>query len=91
MFDVREIGADRRALRIVEEAADKDRIEWIAFRVPVGRPDAPFLHLHISARGQYDTATFAYNFISRGFKHGVRLVGTLKSEPDMNVLAIFER
>ena len=29
--------------------------------------------------------------IKRGYKHGIRLVGTLKSEPDMNVLAIYER
>jgi hypothetical protein len=39
----------------------------------------------------YDTGTFAYNFIKRGYKHGIRLVGTLKSEPDMNVLAIYEK
>ena len=95
-FDEREIGADRKALRLVEDAAKEHRIEWIAYRVPVGRDDegghgAPFLHLHIAARGQYATGSFGYNLISRGFKHGVRLVGTLKSEPDMNVLAIFER
>ena len=90
-FDQREIGADRKALRLVEKAAEEDRIEWIAYRVPVGPVDTPFLHLHIAARGQYDTGSFGYNFISRGFKHGIRLVGTLKSEPDMNVLAIFER
>ena len=90
-FDVGEIGADRKALRLVEKAAERDRIEWIAYRVPVGAVDTPFLHLHIAARGQYDTGSFAYNFISRGFKHGIRIVGTLKSEPDLNVLAIFER
>jgi hypothetical protein len=26
-----------------------------------------------------------------GYKHGLRVVGTMKSEPAMNVLAIFER
>ena len=49
------------------------------------------MHLHIKPRGQYETGTFAYNFIIRAFEHGLRLVGTLKSEPDLNVLAIFER
>jgi hypothetical protein len=29
--------------------------------------------------------------MDRGFKHGLRVVGTLKSEPDLNVLGIFER
>jgi hypothetical protein len=49
------------------------------------------MHLHIAARGRYETGAFGYNFITRGFKHGLRIVGTLKSEPDLNVLAIFER
>ena len=46
------------------------------------------MHLHLGARGKYDTGVFAYNLVNRTFKHGVRLVGTLKSEPDLNVLAI---
>ena len=45
----------------------------------------------VAPRGDYATGIFAYNFINRGLKHGLRLVGTLKSEPDLNVLAIFER
>ena len=40
---------------------------------------------------RFSLGYFAYNFIKRGFKHGLRLVGTLKSEPDMNVLAIYEK
>lgn len=77
--------------RTIEEvAADHGRIRWIDFRLPV-REDGQTLHLHISPREQYPTGTFAYNFVKRGYKHGLILVGTLKSEPDMDVLAIYER
>jgi hypothetical protein len=83
---------DRHALQVVEAVAeDEKRIAWIAFRVPMNGTKGPFLHLHISGRGEYDTGVFAYNLINRGKKHGMRLVGTLKTEPDLNVLAIFER
>jgi hypothetical protein len=75
----------------VEEAASNNgRIRWIDYRVPVTR-EGDTLHLHVCPAGKYDTGVFAYNFIKRGFKHGLRLVGTLKSEPDMNVLAIYEK
>jgi hypothetical protein len=66
------------------------RIQWIDFRVPIS-PDGETLHLHIAARGQYDTITFAYNFIRRGYEFGIRLIGLLKTDPDLNVLAIYER
>jgi hypothetical protein len=83
---------DRKALSVVEEAVYAgQKIAWIDYRVPLGVDRGPFMHLHIAARGQYDTGVFAYNFINRSIKHGVRLVGTLKSEPDLNVLAVFER
>jgi hypothetical protein len=76
----------------VEGAGDEgQKIAWIAFRVPLAGNAGPFMHLHIAARGKYDTGVFGYNFIRRGHKHGLRIVGTLKSEPDLNVLAIFER
>ncbi len=70
--------------------ADGGRTRWIDYRVPV-TPDGTTVHLHVCGREQYDTGTFAYNLIKRGYKHGLRLVGTLKSEPDVNVLAIFDR
>ncbi len=83
---------DREALRIIEEAVGTgQKIASIDLRVPLGVTSGPFMHLHLAARGQYDTGVFGYNLINRGFKHGLRLVGTLKSEPDLNVLAIFER
>jgi hypothetical protein len=80
-----------RAMEVVEHAsAARDGIRWIAFRVPI-TPDGDTLHLHIVPDGKYPVGTFAYNFIKRGLKHGLRIVGTLKSEPDVNVLAIYEK
>lgn len=66
------------------------RIRWIDYRVPL-TDGMPCLHLTLSAEGKYDTGTFAYRLVKRGYKHGLRVVGTMKSEPAMNVLAIFER
>lgn len=84
--------SDRKALEAVEKAVSDERISWIDFRVPMGGgSQGPYLHLNIRARGAYDTGTFGYNFIRRGHRHGLRIVGTLKAEPDLNVLAIFER
>ena len=80
-----------QAMIAVEQAASEHkRIRWIDYRVPLTH-EGDTLHLHISPAGEYDTGVFAYNFIKRGFKHGLRLVGTLKSEPDMNVLAIYDK
>ncbi|MCA8990761.1 MAG: hypothetical protein KDA88_02225 [Planctomycetaceae bacterium] len=85
-----EFSADH-AMRAIEKAASQHgRIRWIDFRVPISE-QGDTLHLHVVPAAKYDTGVFAYNFVKRGFKHGLRLVGTLKSEPDMNVLAIYER
>lgn len=87
---------EHKAIVAVEKAAlgkgnrERGRIRWIDFRVPTDMA-GDSLHLHISPSGAYDTGVFAYNFIKRGYKHGVRIVGTLKSGPDMNVLAIYEK
>jgi hypothetical protein len=75
---------------IEQKAARGGLIRWIDYRIPLG-PGLPFLHLDITAHGRYDTGTFAYRLVKRGYKHGLRVVGTMKSEPAMNVLAIFER
>jgi hypothetical protein len=80
-----------KAMVAVEEAASKHgRIRWIDYRLPIS-VEGDTLHLHLSPGGAFDTGVLAYNFIKRGFKHGIRLVGTLKSEPDMNVLAVYDR
>jgi len=80
-----------KAMIAVEEASTNNgRIRWIDYRLPISK-DGDTLHLHACPAGKYDTGVFAYNLIKRGFKHGLRLIGTLKSEPDMNVLAIYEK
>jgi hypothetical protein len=77
-------------LAVEEAAGENGRIRWIDFRLPLTAA-GDTLHLHVCPGGRYDTGSLAYNLIKRGFKHGIRLVGTLKSEPDMNVLAIYEK
>ncbi len=81
-----------KAMQIVEKKISngEGRIRWIDYRVPIAADDTT-LHLHVCGRELFDTGTFAYNLVKRGHKHGLRIVGTLKSEPDMNVLAIFEK
>jgi len=81
----------RLAMEAIEKNVTEGKlIRWIDYRVPLGE-GFPSLHFSISARGRYDTGTFAYRLVKRGFKHGLRVVGTMKSEPGMNVLAMFER
>jgi hypothetical protein len=76
------------ALEVVEEAVDDGKISWIAYRIPLL---GEHVHLHFAGRGQYDTGTFGYQLLARGNRHGLRIVGRLKAEPDINVLAAFER
>ncbi|MBX9624193.1 MAG: hypothetical protein K2X82_10325 [Gemmataceae bacterium] len=80
------------SINLIEESVreQKCRVQWIDFRVPIS-DEGDTLHLHIVGGGQYDTITFAYKFIRRGYEFGLRLVGTLKTDPGMNVLAIYER
>lgn len=76
----------------IEKAASDAgcRIQWIDYRLPI-TDQGETLHLHFTPSGHYDTGVFAYNLVKRGFKHGLRLVGTVKAEPDINVLAVFEK
>lgn len=81
----------KRGIQIIEEAAEQHGdIRWIDFRLPLD-DSGETLHLHIQGREEYNTGTFAYNLVKRGYKHGLLLVGTIKSEPDMDVLAVYER
>jgi hypothetical protein len=74
----------------IEKVAEQNgRLRWIDYRLPVNAA-GDTVHLHLMPRGHFDTGVFAYNFVKRGYKHGIRLVGTLKSEPDLNVLAIYD-
>lgn len=81
-----------RTMVLLENLASQEasKISWIDFRMML-TPDGDTLHLHISPRGGSDTGVFAYNFIKRAFTHGIRLVGTIRSEPSMNVLAIYDK
>jgi hypothetical protein len=85
----------QKAMIAVETAATEadSRFEWIDYRMALWADEKPAgtAHLHLAGRGQYSTGTYAYNIVKRGSKHGIRVVGMLKSEPDINVLAIFER
>jgi hypothetical protein len=81
----------RKLIEIVEEASTANgRIQWIDYRLALSA-EGHTLHLHLAANGLYDAGVFAYNFINRGFSHGLRIVGTLKSGPDINVLAVYEK
>lgn len=80
-----------RATKSVEAAASKNgRVRWIDYRLPLNGQHET-LHIHMNAAGQYDNGLFAYQLIKRGYEYGLRIVGTLKSGPALNVLAIYER
>ena len=78
------------ATEVLEKATtDGRKLEWVDFRLPLNS-SGDTLHLHACPRGQYAAGTFGYNFIRRGNRKGVRIVGSLKRGPSLNVLAIFE-
>lgn len=80
----------RIAMEVLEASVEgKSRLDWIDFRLRLGEAGET-LHLHTSPRGVYSAGTFGYNFIRRGDRKGVRIVGALKRGPDLNVLAMFE-
>jgi hypothetical protein len=77
-------------VKVVEEViAGGGRPRWIDYRMTF--PTGEDLNLHVDARGDYDTGVFAYNLIRRGWRFGLRIVGSLKSQPALNVLAIYEK
>lgn len=78
-----------KAMIAIENASKgHGRIEWIDFRVPYQRDT---IHLHAVPAGNVSGGVFGYNFVRRGDRHGVRIVGTLKAGPDINILAIYEK
>ncbi len=81
----------RRSMMAIEEAAkNRGRIQWITYRVPLTK-EGDTIHLSISPAQKYDTGTFIYTLIRHGYEHGLRIVGTVRSKPSMNVLAIYEK
>lgn len=83
-------GSTQSMLAVEQASKGKQKMRWIDYRLPV-TSNGDTVHLHFQPAGQYDTGVFAYNLIKRGYKHGLRIVGTLKSEPDINVLAVYEK
>jgi hypothetical protein len=78
-----------KAVKVVEHViGDGGRPRWIDYRATF--PSGETLHLHVVARGDYDTGVFACNLIRRGERYGLRIVGSLKSQPALNVLAIYD-
>lgn len=45
----------------------------------------------MAGRGEFDTGVFAYDLVMRGWKNGLRIVGSLRSKPGLNVLAIYTK
>lgn len=81
----------KRAMRLIEEAAEEHGdIRWIDFRLPLDDAGRT-LHLHMQGREEYSTGVYGYNLVKRGYKHGLLLIGTIKSGNDMDVLAVYER
>jgi hypothetical protein len=79
-----------KAVKVIEGViGDGGRPRWIDYRTSLATGET--LHLHVVARGGYDTGVFAYNLIRRGQRYGLRIVGSLKSQPALNVLAIYEK
>lgn len=85
----------RKAMEVLEQAGkdhDGSRFEWIDFRMAWGKKGKPSpLHLHVCPDGRYSMGTFAHALVRRADSNGVRIVGTLKTGGDVNVLAIYER
>jgi hypothetical protein len=77
----------QKSLQAVED--EPGNIQVIDYRALV-TDSGETLHLQFSPRGRYPKITFAYNLIRRAYSHGIRLVGTLRTEPDMKVLAVYE-
>jgi hypothetical protein len=79
-----------KAVQVVEEVIGTGgRPRWIAYRVIFGTGET--LHLDVTPRGDYDTGTFAYYFIRRSERHGLRIVDSLKSQPALNLLAAYDK
>jgi hypothetical protein len=81
----------RQCVNVIEEASNGNgKIEWIDFRVPLNE-SGEVMHVHLEPRGRYFTGALAYMIVRRALGHGLRLVGTLKDGPDVNVMALYEK
>lgn len=87
--------SSKGAMRLMERVVgDRGRPVWVDYRVPITNGegmDINSLHLDIRGEGVHGTGDFAHRLVHRGRKHGLRIVGLLKSGPALNVLAVYER
>lgn len=84
---------DRKvSIELIEAASTsvKAPIRWIDFRC-ILNDEGDTLHLHLEGAERYSVGTFAYQLVNRTLGHGLRVVGTLKGGPDVNVLALYEK
>jgi hypothetical protein len=86
----RNFDAGQSTEAIETASSENGKIEWIDFRVPLNDA-SDMMHLHFEARRRYFTGALAYMVVRRAEGHGLRLVGTLKDGPDINVLALYEK
>ncbi len=78
------------AIKEIEETTEGEgRIQWINFRLPLDEHSTA--RIHFEPHGKYNNGTFAYNLVKLGYKHGLRLVGTVQAEPDVRVLAGYRK
>lgn len=91
-FDKERSPFSSRDAMVAIEVASKahGRIRWIDFRV-LYNSEGDTIHLHVVSSLKADAGVFGYNFVRRAHAHGVRLVGSLKSGPDLNVMAIYDK
>ncbi|MGX4656177.1 hypothetical protein ACWCHM_21055 [Micromonospora sp. SCSIO 07396] len=77
------------AMNVLERGiGDGGPVQWVDYRVHLNDRS---LQLSLRGRRSFETGIYAYSMIRRGNQHGLRIVGTLKSGPGLNVLAVFEK
>lgn len=82
------------AVSVIEDAATAagTRPQWVSYHAMLSSSDKESgLHLDVRGHGGYDTGMYSRDLVWRGYRYGLRIIGTLKSGPAINVLAIYER
>ncbi|MFC8615577.1 hypothetical protein ACFT9M_04035 [Micromonospora purpureochromogenes] len=80
----------RAAMNVLERGiGEGGLVRWVDYRLRMNPHES--LHLSMRGRGGFETGIFAFSTIFRGHEHGLRIVGTLKSGPGLNILALFEK
>jgi hypothetical protein len=82
--------SEKKAMDLMEELiGDSGRPRWVDYRLRLD--DGRRAHLHLVGHSEVDTGVFAYNIVKRGWSHGVRVVGALRSEPGVTVMAVYDK